>query len=93
MLTIEKPRVLWAWVCPITGMVLDEWWANTEAVARSRTESSWGKLRTKQGDIRPVRVTVELLTDDETTAHRAEFAAWKAKRDAKSCFAWHAIDV
>ena len=84
MLTIEKPRVMWAWVCPITGMVWDEGWGGTEAYARSKTERTWGKTRTKSGDMRLVRVTIEPLTDAEADAHKAEYAAWRATKDAEA---------
>ena len=84
MLTIEKTSVMWAWVCPITGMVWDEGWGGTEAYARTKTERTWGKTRTKSGDMRLVRVTIEPLTDTEAEAHKAEYAAWLTTKAAKA---------
>ena len=84
MLTTEKPRVMWAWVCPVTGMVLDEKWGVTEAYARRQTKAYWGKNRTESGEFLAVRVTIEPLTAEETAAHRAEFEAWR-ERKAGGC--------
>ena len=78
MLTTEKPSLIWAWVCPITGIVLSDAWGATEVYAMEKTERIWGKRRAAQGDIRLCRVTVELVSSEETAAHRAEFAAWEA---------------
>ena len=76
MLSIEKPHVVWAWVCPITGIVWDEGWGSTPAYAKSKTERSWGKTRTKSGEMRLVRVTIEPLTDAEASAYKSEYASW-----------------
>lgn len=80
MLKINEPSVMWAWVCPITGMVLDEAWGNTEPYARRKTNGWWGKRRAESGEMLAVRVTVEPLSAEETAVHRAEFAAREAKR-------------
>jgi hypothetical protein len=80
MLTTKEPRLMWAWVCPITGMVLDEAWGATEPYAKSKSERFWGKRRTEQGDMRLCRVTVEPLSADETAIAREEYAAWKAQK-------------
>ena len=84
MLTINKPRVMWAWVCQATGMVFDEGWGNTEDYARAKTEKAWGKNRTKSGVMRLVCVTIEPLTDVEANLHRAEYEAWRNAKDAKA---------
>lgn len=79
-----KPHVMWAWVCPVTGMLLDEGWASTEGYAASQSKKFWrSKDRFQSGEMRAVRVTVELLTDDEMAKERAEFAQWKAEREAR----------
>lgn len=81
---ISKPHVMWAWICPITGMMLDEGWASTESYAESQSKKFWrSKERFEGGEIRAVRVTIELLTDDEMAKQRAEFAQWKAEREAR----------
>ena len=83
MLTTKEPRLMWAWVCPVTGMVLDEAWGATEPYATSKTVRYWGKRRAKSGEMRLCRVTVEPLSDEETARHRAEFAAWNARKHAE----------
>jgi hypothetical protein len=80
MLTTKEPRLMWAWVCPATGMVLDEAWGATEPYAKSKSERLWGKRRTGEGDMLLCRVTVEPLTADETAKHRAEYEEWKARK-------------
>jgi hypothetical protein len=80
MLSIKEPRVMWAWVCPITGMVWDEAWASTEAYATRRTETTLGKRRMTLGDMRMVRVTIEPLSAEEEAKERAAFAEWKAAK-------------
>jgi len=80
MLTTKEPRQMWAWVCPVTGMVLDEAWGLTEPYATGKTERMWGKKRTAMGEMVLCRVTVEPLSAEETAAHRAEFAAWNARK-------------
>ena len=82
MLTTKQPSLMWAWVCPITGMVWDEGWGSTEPYATSQTQRTFGKRRMQLGDMRLVRVTIEPLTAEEEAKARAEFAEWKAKRDA-----------
>jgi hypothetical protein len=80
----KKPRVMWAWVCPVTGIVLDETWGSTESYAENKTKKFWrSKDRFQSGEMRAVRVTVELLTDDEMAKERAEFSRWKAERDER----------
>ena len=84
MLSTKEPRVMWAWVCPITGMVWDEAWASTEAYATGRTERTLGKRRMTLGDMRMVKVTVEPLSAEEEAKARAAFADWKAARDKRA---------
>ena len=84
MLTIKETRVMWAWVCPVTGMVLDDTWGITEAYTRTKTERMWGKHRTDSGDFLAVCVTIELLGAESTAEHRAEFAAWRERKDRET---------
>jgi hypothetical protein len=81
MLKLNEPREMWAWVCPVTGMVLDECWGPTEGYSKSRSEKYLGKRRAEYGEMRLCRVTVTPCTDEETAKYRAEFAAWKASKE------------
>lgn len=80
MLKIGEPRDTWAWVCPVTGMVLEEAWGATEGYARHKSEKYLGKRRAECGEMRLCRVTVTLCTEDEAAKYRAEFDAWKASK-------------
>jgi hypothetical protein len=80
MMSIEKPRIAWAWVCPITGIVWDEGWGATLGYARMETQKTLGKRRMQAGDLRLVRVTVEPLSEAEAQAYQAEQEAWQAAR-------------
>ena len=71
---------MWAWVCPITGIVLHEGWGATEVYAMQKTERIWGKRRAAQGDMRLCRVTIEPVSPEETAMHRANYEAWKASK-------------
>ena len=82
MLTIKQARVLWAWVCPITGMVLDEAWGSTKPYTVQKSERCLGKRRTEGGDARAVKVTIELLTDAEQAEHERAYEKWRAKKVA-----------
>lgn len=84
MLSIKEPVLMWAWVCPVTGMVWSEGMRATEPYAKDETERTWGKKRMAYGEMLLCRVTVEPLTTDETEKHRVEFAEWKAARAPKN---------
>jgi hypothetical protein len=84
MLSIKEPRVMWAWICPITGMVWDEGWGSTEAYATSQTARTFGKRRMTMGDMRMVKVTIEPLSPEEEARERAAFAEWKAAKAANA---------
>jgi hypothetical protein len=84
MMSVEKPRNVWAWVCPVTGIVWDEGWGATQNYARMQTEKTLGKRRMQSGDLRLVRVTVEPLSEVEAQAYQAEQEAWLAARKGKT---------
>ena len=83
MLSTKQPSLMWAWVCPVTGMVWQEGMGNTEPYAKQETERTWGKKRMAMGEMLLCRVTVEPLTAEETEKHRAEFAEWRAAKVAE----------
>jgi hypothetical protein len=83
MLSTKEPALMWAWVCPITGMVLHEGMGNTEPFATHESERIWGKKRMAAGEMLLCRVTVEPLSAEETGKHRAEFAEWQQTKRAK----------
>jgi hypothetical protein len=82
MLKLGDGNIVWAWVCPVTGTVLDEWWGRTEDYARDKTVRGWGKRRFEQGEMRPLRVRLEALSPEEAAKERAEFQEWKARKNA-----------
>jgi len=83
MLTTRESTVVWAWVCPVTGTVLDECWGATKPYAARQSERYLGKRRSQYGEMRAVRVTIEPLSAEEQAVHEAEFEAWLAKRNAQ----------
>ena len=82
MLKLGQANVMWAWVCPATDSVLSEAWGATEAYATGKAERHWGKHGMAAGYMRAVRVTIDVLTVEETEAERARYARWKAEAHA-----------
>ena len=85
MMRIDEHPVMWLWVDHATGICFPETMSHTEAMALRDTERILGKRRMGGfGSVRAVRVSIEPLSEEETAAHRSDFAAWKAKKDAQS---------
>jgi hypothetical protein len=79
MLNINRDNIMWAWVCPHTGIVFDEGWAATEAWAAEKTRKWLGKRRFETGEMKAVRVRLEVLSDEEAQEQRAAFEAFSAE--------------
>jgi len=84
MMNINRSDVMWAWVCPVTGIVLTEGWGATLDYAKHKSIDYFGKRRIALGDFKAIRVTLEVLPDEEADKLRAEFEAWKAAKAAKA---------
>lgn len=83
MINSGKENIVWAWECPVTGIVFDETWGATLPYAEGKTQRWLGKNRFKQGEMRAFRLTLERLTDAEEKELQAKFAEWRKEQDAK----------
>lgn len=82
MLNINRDNIVWAFVCPHTGIVFDEKWASTEPCAISDTQRWLGKRRFQNGEMKAIRVRLEILSDEETQKVREEFEVFRARKRA-----------
>lgn len=83
MLSTKHENILWAWRCPMTGIVWSEGWGETENYATNKTTRQMGKNRFKRGDMVAFRVELVPLTDAEMQQHRQAYADWQAAKAAK----------
>lgn len=83
MLSTKHENVMWAWHCPLTGIVWADGWGSVESYAANKTLRQMGKNRFSNGDLVAFRVKLEPLTDAEMQQQRKAYADWQAAKAAK----------
>lgn len=81
MLSTKHENIMWAWHCPITGIIWSEGMGTTEEYAAWKTARQLGKNRFKCGDMVAFRVKLEPLTEAEMQQQRAAYAARLAAKE------------